>query len=804
VTTLGLLLRVELRRRWRAWLLLAMLVGLVSGLVTAGVAAGRRTDSAYPRFVQAYGFDADAFAPSPIPGVAKLSDVSTSTLLRSPAAGTPTCSCGHLINANDFGLAEISPKKLGTFVKLVSGRLPDQTKPDEVLASFTFQKDVGVRVGSRIRVPLYARSQRTDVLTQSGATPKGPTVTLRIVGIEAADIEFQSSSYPYYDLYTTAAFDRAINPRAFPVATYFVRLRHGAQDLPRFQTEARTHGALSVTDLDTTTMSNESSIHPQALGWWLLAAVMALVGVVLIVQALARQAIIESEAYATLSALGVSRRQFVSLGILRSLVIAALGAAGGVVLAVLLSPLTPVGEARVAEPSTGFAVDPLVLLLGAVVAVMVIIGAGLRPALQTARPRRRSDDVSTDPSHIVGTLSRNGAPASTLIGVERAVQRGRGSSAVPVGSAIIGVVLAVIALAATAVFGSSLGHLTTTPSLYGQPFDAWFSADNGPNATGSSPVEESLLANGGISSVTAGFGSDITINGHTVDAIGGNVLKGRLLFTAISGRLPRRADEVTLGAATMRQAGAHVGSTVRVRAPSPTGGVRDSSYRVVGTSAFPPDFGAGGLGTGAIFSKEGLLETQCASGPSRHSCVGSASGNSNGVLLVKVMQTPSGRHALAALAAKYPALVEFPMAPNDLVNFGQAVNFPLILSVVIILFGVAALLHVLLVSVSRRRRESAVLKAIGFVRRQVALTVVWQSMTIGIIGVLVGVPVGAVIGRLAWQTFAEHLGVVPLSVVDGWSLGAIAIGTLAMAGVLSVWPALVAVRSHAASRLRSE
>jgi hypothetical protein len=64
---------------------------------------------------------------------------------------------------------------------------------------------------------------------------------------------------------------------------------------------------------------------------------------------------------------------------------------------------------------------------------------------------------------------------------------------------------------------------------------------------------------------------DIAINGHTVDAIGGETLRGRLLLTTISGRLPRQANEVALGASTMRQAGAQHGSTVQVSAPSPTG-----------------------------------------------------------------------------------------------------------------------------------------------------------------------------------------------------------------------------------------
>jgi hypothetical protein len=805
VGLIRVLLRVELRQRWQSWILVALLVALVSGLVMAGVAAGRRTAAAFPGFVMTYGYDAYAFAPQPITGVGALPDVVTSTLLRGPAAGTPTCSCGHPVNVSDFGLAELKRHDLGRFVKLVDGRMPDQSKPDEVLASFTFEHDVGVHVGTRLRVPLYARSQRQAVETQSNATPRGPTVTLRVVGIEAADIEFQSSSYPYYDVYTTAAFARTYNARSFPIAAYYVRLHGGAADLPRFQTEVRKLGALSVTDLDTTTTSNEASIHPQAVGWWLLAAVIGFVGLILILQTLIRQGVIESDTYATLSALGVSRRQLVRLGLARTSVIAVVGALGGGVVAVLLSPLTPVGEARIAEPSTGFTFDGTVLLLGVVATILLMLCVGFLPALRAAGLRRNDGKATDRPSQTVAWLRRLGAPPSALIGVGRAVERGRGRSAVPVGSAIVGVVLAVLALSATTVFGASLSHLTTTPALYGQPFDAWFSLDAGLNATGPSPVQKSILAQAAITKVTEGIGGDVSVNGHTVDALAGKSLRGRPLFTTVSGRLPRgNENEVAMGAATMRLVHAHVGSVVRVAAPSPEGGTRVSPYRVVGLAAFPPDFGAGGLGTGAIFSIDGLLAAQCAPGPSRASCEREASGNPSGTLLVRAARTPAGRRALATLSAAYSSNVEFPMPPDDLVNFGQAVNFPLILSLVIILFGVAALAHVLFVSVARRRRESGVLKAIGFVRRQVALTVIWQTVTVGLIGVVVGVPAGIVVGRVTWNAFARNLGVVPVPIVAGTTIGLVALGTVAAVAVLALWPAALAVRSHTGALRRDE
>ena len=44
-------LRAEARSRWRAWLALALLVGLASGGSIAAAAGARRTESAYPRLV---------------------------------------------------------------------------------------------------------------------------------------------------------------------------------------------------------------------------------------------------------------------------------------------------------------------------------------------------------------------------------------------------------------------------------------------------------------------------------------------------------------------------------------------------------------------------------------------------------------------------------------------------------------------------------------------------------------------------------------------------------------------------------
>jgi hypothetical protein len=46
-----LIMRADLRRRWRPMLAMAVLTGLVSGVVLVAAAGAQRTDTAFPRFL---------------------------------------------------------------------------------------------------------------------------------------------------------------------------------------------------------------------------------------------------------------------------------------------------------------------------------------------------------------------------------------------------------------------------------------------------------------------------------------------------------------------------------------------------------------------------------------------------------------------------------------------------------------------------------------------------------------------------------------------------------------------------------
>ena len=130
-------------------------------------------------------------------------------------------------------------------------------------------------------------------------------------------------------------------------------------------------------------------------------------------------------------------------------------------------------------------------------------------------------------------------------------------------------------------------------------------------------------------------------------------------------------------------------------------------------------------------------------------------------------------------------------------------SLPLQLS---ILFGFAAfatLVHVLLTSVRRRRRDLAILQTLGFKRRQVAATVAWQSLILASLALAFGVPLGMLLGRLGWSAFAYRLGVVNEPVLSPYSILVIPI-TLVAALLVSLGPGLVARRVKPAAVLKAE
>ncbi|HEY0936898.1 MAG TPA: FtsX-like permease family protein, partial [Trebonia sp.] len=137
-------------------------------------------------------------------------------------------------------------------------------------------------------------------------------------------------------------------------------------------------------------------------------------------------------------------------------------------------------------------------------------------------------------------------------------------------------------------------------------------------------------------------------------------------------------------------------------------------------------------------------------------------------------------------------------------SFGESANFPLLIAIVVALAGIAALTHLMTVSVTRRRRETGLLKTLGFVRRQITAMVFWQALAVALTALTAGIPLGLFTGRIIWRVFATNLGVIPFTVYPGWLLAAIAAGFLLVSLVIAVLPARSAAASPTSQLLRAE
>ena len=76
--------------------------------------------------------------------------------------------------------------------------------------------------------------------------------------------------------------------------------------------------------------------------------------------------------------------------------------------------------------------------------------------------------------------------------------------------------------------------------------------------------------------------------------------------------------------------------------------------------------------------------------------------------------------------------------PAEIVNYKTIGITPALLVSGLALGAIAALALTLLASVRQRRRDLALLKTMGFVRRQLAAAVAWQATVAALVGIVVG------------------------------------------------------------------
>jgi len=142
--------------------------------------------------------------------------------------------------------------------------------------------------------------------------------------------------------------------------------------------------------------------------------------------------------------------------------------------------------------------------------------------------------------------------------------------------------------------------------------------------------------------------------------------------------------------------------------------------------------------------------------------------------------------------------------PAEIINYRSLGTIPALLGGALAVGAASAFGLKLISSIRRRRRDVALLKTLGFTRRQLAAVIAWQSSVAVAIGVVVGVPVGIVFGRWLWDLFAQNIDVVPAPTVPVMSIVLIALGALVLANLVAAVPGVIAARTKTASLLRAE
>jgi PPIC-type PPIASE domain/FtsX-like permease family/MacB-like periplasmic core domain len=596
----------------------------------------------------------------------------------------------------------------------------------------------------------------------SRAVPVGPLIRLRVVGVKAA-----TDPYPIGTVTLTPAFNRVYGfDSQYSDFLIRVKLRHGAADIAALRRDAG--GVVQPEAADAAKI--QRSIDHQAEALWLAAGFGALLSLLLLAPAILRLTSLAVPTHPTLRALGMTRRQLLLLDIARAGTIGLAAAGLAVALAFALSPLTPIGLARDLEPSPGFAADPLVLGLGGVAVLLVVVLAG---AVAATQARTAPDLPISGRCASADALARWGLPATTVSGVRLALTRGSGTTAVPIAGTLLGAIASVAVVAVALTFTASMQHLLSTPRLYGQNWDYRTNYDAPPAAR--------LRADPSISDAAEGDEADIRLNGTTVHVVAMDDVKGRIGPVVVEGRAPEGGDQIVVTSKTLNALGLHVGDTVEAR------GRRSVRMRIVGRGVLPESVSNQPRPAAAM-----TFQAYKRLNPSARF----------GVSEARIAPGADRQATLARLEREYaqPA----PGPPQTIADFGGVRNLPVVVSALLAAVAAATLAQTLVTAIRRRRRQLAVLKTLGFDRRQLLATVAWQATTFAAIGLALGIPLGIAAGRWTWYLFAQQIEVVPEPVTPLPLVLLVIPAAILLANLVAALPGWSAAQTRAAAVLRAE
>jgi hypothetical protein len=826
--------RATFGRRWPGYLALAVLIGLVGGVAMASVVAARRTDASYPEFLARTNpsdlvvqpFTTPAYAPGFVRQLARLPHVNGVAVAvpLTAATITPRGNLGTVLLAHVQLAASLAG---GLFsgqdqVTIARGRAADPARPDEVVATPDAAALLHLHVGSRVRVALISNSKgglagRAN-LTVVGIGVLGTQVlqdsvdsdrTGFLLGTPALAREFASccasgmtiglrlNGGSRYDTAVGQEYDRLVATSSY--------ISPGGSELYIYVTSAIEAQA-------------QRAIRPEAVALAVFGVIAGLAALIIGTQSISRQLRAGADDAGALRALGAGPAMIMADGLPGVVAAVAAGALLAATVAAALSPFSLFGPVREVEPGRGVYLDWTVLGLGAL-GLILVLGAVAAVIAYRQVPHRlaaRGQASDRKPGAVRAAAAAR-LSASGVEGLRLALEPGRGRTAVPVRSVLAGAVLAMTVVTATLTFGASLATLVSHPALYGWNFNYAFYSVQGWGTVPARWADPMLTRDRLVAATTGVYFATVQVDGQTVPAIAAPT-DPAVAPHVLSGHGLDSSHEVVLGPATLAQLHQRVGATVTLA----SGSFR-VRLKIAGTATMPAIGGVlsihPSMSTGALFSSALL--------PGNAFGVFGRLLNGPNAILVRLRPgtSPSaGLRSLQAIDRQLTEVLNSPRAqaasgggsvadaidllsaqrPAEIVNYQTMGAMPAVLAGGLAAGAVAGLGLTLVASVRRRRRDFALLKTLGFTRRQLAGAVAWQSSVIAVIGLVIGVPAGVAAGRWLWLAFANQLSAVPDPVVPVASIGLAALAALILANLVAALPGRAAARTRAALLLRAE
>jgi hypothetical protein len=538
VTAFWLVMWAEVRGRWRAMASLALLLGLVGGVVLGAAAGARRTDSAYPR-LRAW---ANASQLSIVPeGTGQNGYYAALARLPQAAAVAPEAlynaavppayqAAGLVVQA--MASPDDSYGATVDRVRLLAGQMFSPREPAAAVINQQLADIEHLSPGGTLRLAFTPNGP----VSTNEAPPKPFIVSFTVTGIAVFDSQVVSSvalaSAPTALLSPPFAATAAARsapcceeaavrlPPGVAEAQFTAAAERLAKQYAGTVQQPGTGGEIDILNAADQVSTTQRAIQPQAVALALFAALAALIALAVLSQLLSRQLALDAAQYPALRALGVTRLVLAAVSLARLALVTGAGAALAVAIAIAGSPVMPIGPARLADPSPGISVDPLVLGAGfaaiALLPLAILAPAAWRTATRATRPSG-APAVPGRPSALGAALSRWGSVTGGL-GVRMAFEPGRGSTAVPVRSALAATMVTVGAVAGALVFGASLVTLVGTPHQYGQNWNA--ALDLGFVSIPGNLAGQMLHPDQAVSGYASGDYGQVSVKGTLVAAIG--------------------------------------------------------------------------------------------------------------------------------------------------------------------------------------------------------------------------------------------------------------------------------------------